>query len=84
MQGMQAHGRETAMSDDNTLASRLDEVEIRIAFQQETIDSLNAVVTKQWAELEHLKRILGVLKERVSELEEGGPDDVPNQRPPHY
>ncbi len=62
---------------------RLDELEIKFAYQQETIDSLNETVTKQWEFIEKLRRQISRLEGRLVEMSEwqGGDNEPP---PPHY
>lgn len=69
---------------DNALMTRLDDLEMKYAFQQDTIDSLNETVTKQWQTIEHLQRTIERLEGRILELSEwqgAGGDEPP---PPHY
>ena len=71
------------MSTPDALATRLQDLESRLAWQDDTIDRLNAVIREQWGVLDRLVQRLDALEERVRELEveEGGP---PITRPPHY
>ncbi len=41
------------MSDSN---NRIEALETRIAYQDQTIEELNAAVTEQWALIEQLRR----------------------------
>ena len=70
------------MSDERNLEDRVAELEVKFAFQQDTIDSLNQTVTEQWAEIDTLKRQSTHLKSQLEALEDGG--DVVETRPPHY
>jgi SlyX protein len=66
---------------------RLDEIESRLAFQDDLIESLNRVVARQELELADLSRRLRALEGRLSDLAESaslaggaaGPEI-----PPHY
>lgn len=70
------------MSDADRLAARVDALEERIAYQDETVDALNRTVTAQWAEIDALKRQLARLSERLEDAAGGAaPADRP---PPHY
>jgi len=62
---------------------RLQELEIKFAFQQETIEALNAAVTKQWTEIDRLKSLIGLLQNEMAELGEAS-GDPGNVKPPHY
>lgn len=69
---------------DDTLLTRLDDLEVKYVFQQDTIDSLNDTVTKQWRTIEQLQRTIQRLEGRIVELGEwqgAGGDEPP---PPHY
>mgnify|MGYP003647755081 CR=1 FL=1 len=69
---------------DKKLIARLDDLEIKYAFQAETLDSLNETVTKQWHTIEQLQRALNQLEGRIVEISEwsvGSGDEPP---PPHY
>ncbi len=67
------------------LADRLDALEIRIAFQDETIETLNTTVTAQWAVIEALKRDVARLADRLQEAESRGMGRTePEPPPPHY
>ncbi|MCZ8314413.1 SlyX family protein [Phreatobacter sp.] len=73
------------MSDVNDLTGRLEALEIRVAYQDQTIEDLNATITAQWQELERLKRMIQRLEDQVREAEAraGGPN-LPEPPPPHY
>lgn len=69
----------------NGLEDRITALESRIAHQDGTIDDLNEMVNKQWAEIEALRRDLAELRARLARVEgdigPSQPDDLP---PPHY
>jgi SlyX protein len=67
--------------------SRLDEVESRLAFQDDLIESLNRVVARQDLELADLARRLRALEGRLNDLAEtasAGGSDAGHEVPPHY
>lgn len=71
------------MNDE--LVVRLDEMETRLAFQDDTIEALNEVVSRQELELVKLQRALELLARRQVDLAAsmpGGAED--DQPPPHY
>jgi SlyX protein len=60
-------------------------LEEKIMFQQRGLDELNEVVLRQQSELEQLRRevhSLRTLAERA--IEQGGAEDLPHEKPPHY
>ena len=71
------------MSDLKTLSERIDVLETRLAYQDETIETLNQTITAQWKQIDALTRQLAELKDRLQDAESntGGPV---NERPPHY
>lgn len=73
------------MGDASNLEARLDELEVKFAFQQETIESLNTIVTDQWSVIDRLQKALSRLQDQVIELEDtAGASDPGNIKPPHY
>ena len=71
------------MSDAKALGERIDALEMRLAFQDETIETLNQTITAQWIEIDKLTRQLAELKERMRETESNAAGPV-NEPPPHY
>ena len=68
-----------------TESTRLDELEIRIAHQDQTIEDLNAAITAQWKLIERLERQVTRLAERVADAEQSATEAAPvNRPPPHY
>jgi SlyX protein len=67
------------------LADRFDAIEIRLAYQDETIETLNKTITTQWTEIDRLKREMTRLSDRVLEAENrAGSAMQPDAPPPHY
>jgi SlyX protein len=67
--------------------SRLDEVESRLAFQDDLIESLNRVVARQDLELADLLRRLRALERRLNDLAETASlagSATGHEVPPHY
>jgi SlyX protein len=71
------------MNDRKELTDRLDRLEERLAFQDDTIETLNRTITEQWAKIDALTRQLSVLNERLREAESQMPRPA-NEPPPHY
>jgi SlyX protein len=71
------------MSDLKTLSERIDVLETRLTFQDETIETLNKTITAQWQKIDALTRQLVHLSERLQEAETRGPGAA-NEPPPHY
>ena len=64
------------------LENRIDELEIRIGYQDRTIAELNEVIAAQWKKIEALDRQLRRLDDEVQALDSR--DAPPITKPPHY
>jgi len=67
----------------------IEELQVRISFQEDSLQELNITVARQQTELEILRKELQRLQERLLELEsnqpEPGLEDTPEAEiPPHY
>jgi SlyX protein len=71
------------MSDASDLGERLDALEMRLTYQDVTIETLNQTITAQWVEIDRLTRQVAELKERLQEAESNAPGPA-NEPPPHY
>jgi SlyX protein len=71
------------MSDLKTLSNRVDALEARLTFQDDTIETLNKTVTEQWLKIDALARQVVSLSERLQEAEARAPGAT-NEPPPHY
>jgi SlyX protein len=72
------------MPDDAALAARLDALEIRVAYQDETIEELSAALARQWQEIDRLRREITRLEAEPRSAPAGAPDVAPEPPPPHY
>jgi SlyX protein len=71
------------MNDVKTLSARIDALETRLMYQDETIETLNKTLTAQWLKIDALTRQIATLSERLQEAEaEFTP--AGNEPPPHY
>lgn len=71
----------------NELGDELIELQTRIAYQEDTINQLNHVITKQDADILQLQHQMKLLAKRLDELsfsQGNGAEEIPNERPPHY
>ena len=71
------------MSEIKTLSDRIDALEIRLSFQDETIETLNKTITAQWQQIDALTRQVAGLNERLQEAEASAPG-ANDEPPPHY
>jgi SlyX protein len=71
------------MSEVKVLSDRIDALETRLTFQDETIETLNKTITAQWQQIDALTRQVANLGDRLREAETHMPGAA-NERPPHY
>ena len=75
------------MSMDSVIESRLDELESRLAFQDDLIESLNEIIARQDRELGRLELRVKALGEKLNDFSESAdmPSPSPGHEvPPHY
>jgi SlyX protein len=70
------------MSEEK-LSQRIDALETKLMFQEDTIEVLNQTITMQWHQIDALKRQIADLSDRLREAE-AGTGRPANERPPHY
>ena len=71
------------MSETTALSDRIDALEVRLTFQDETIEMLNLTITAQWQQIDLLTRQVAALRESLREAESTATGPV-NEPPPHY
>jgi SlyX protein len=71
------------MSEAKALGDRIDVLETRLTFQDETIEALNNTITAQWQKIDALTRQIAALNDRLAEAEARSPG-AGNEPPPHY
>jgi SlyX protein len=72
------------MSDVKALGERIDVLEMRLTFQDETIETLNKAITAQWLKIDALTRQVADLSQRLREAETTHAPGAINEPPPHY
>lgn len=72
------------MPDHQDFATKLEALEIKLAFQEDTIDTLNAMVTRQDKEIQQLWAANKLLKQSLNDMKSGSESDGPEPPPPHY
>ena len=63
---------------------RFEDLEVRLAYQEQTLNELNAVVTRQQATIDRLEQRCDALLERLRSLGEGPDAAASDEKPPHY
>ena len=71
------------MSETENLRDRIDTLETRLAYQDETIEQLNQTITAQWKQIDALTRQIAQVSERLQETEANASGPA-NEPPPHY
>jgi SlyX protein len=71
------------MREAKLLSDRIDALEMRLTFQDETIETLNQTITAQWRQIDALTRQVAALKDRLQEAESNATGPA-NEPPPHY
>lgn len=71
------------MSDVTALSERIDALEVRLTYQDETIETLNQTITAQWLKIDALTRQIAELRKRLQDAE-GNATRPANEPPPHY
>jgi SlyX protein len=69
---------------EKDFCERVDALEARAMYQDETIEQLNQTITAQWKQIDALTRQLAALSERLQQAEANAPAPATNERPPHY
>lgn len=69
---------------DDAVHARITSLEERIAYQDETIEALNQTITKQWAQIDKLTRLVETLTDRLRDIEAKTSQGPATERPPHY
>jgi SlyX protein len=64
--------------------ARLTNLETRLAYQDDTLDKLDAVIAVQAQRIARLETALERLAQRLDGLQRPAPAEVSDERPPHY
>ena len=72
-------------SSPPSLIARIDDLEVRAAYEDQVIEDLNKVVLDQWTALEQMQRRMAALEDRLREVQASvGADGQDEPPPPHY
>lgn len=64
--------------------SRLTELEIKLSYAEDLIETLNLTVFRQQEQIEALQRQLADLQRQVQTIPAGGARSLRDEIPPHY
>ena len=68
----------------DSTTDRLDALEAKSAFQEDTIASLNDALVSQQTRMDALERLLDQVLEELKRLRESADPGEPDPPPPHY
>lgn len=63
---------------------RFVELEIKVAYQEDLLQALNMVISKQQRQIDQLEATSRVLLERLKGMQMQMPEENIDQTPPHY
>ena len=66
------------------MESRLAEIESKLSFSEELLETLNRTVYRQQQQIDQLRLELGALREQVRASVPAEPENLGDETPPHY
>lgn len=74
---------------DAQLYEHVVDLQTRFAFQEDNLQALNDIITRQQRQLDNLERELALHREKLTDLMQASADRAPalsaaDERPPHY
>ncbi|HET8708180.1 MAG TPA: SlyX family protein [Pseudomonadales bacterium] len=67
------------------MESRLTELEIKVAFQDDLLEGLNQIIAQQQRQIDELEqRVQQLLEHILSQPLQGGDSSIKHEIPPHY
>jgi SlyX protein len=73
-------------ADDKAyIKQEIETLEVKLAYQEDTIESLNQIVIEQQSKIKHLEKQMELMIEKMKSARSSG-DGISNEieRPPHY
>ncbi len=72
-------------TEQNALGARIVELEMKVTYQDKTIEDLNETVTSLQRDVQLLERLISQVKQKLSPSSMTEADiNVANEKPPHY
>jgi len=72
-------------TEDSRIEERMIELEMKVTYQDGTIEDLNETVTRLQLEVQRIERTVEQLKLKLSPTSLTGADiNIANEKPPHY
>ncbi len=66
------------------MEARINELEIKLAYAEDLLDTLNHTVYRQQEQIEALQRQLSDLQRQMQAIPGGAPRSPADELPPHY
>ncbi len=66
------------------MEQRIEQLETRVAFQDEALNRLSDIIADQRKELDRLQQEMAELKDRFREIRVAGANGQESETPPHY
>ncbi len=73
-----------SMTTQQHTEQRLIDLETRIAYQDDTIQTLSDELYRQQQELERLQQLCNLMLQRLQDITMGASDGSVDEKPPHY
>ncbi|HOT28186.1 MAG TPA: SlyX family protein [Candidatus Ozemobacteraceae bacterium] len=71
--------------EQNGLEARIVELEMKVSYQDKTIEDLNETVTSLQREVQQLDRLISQVRQKLSPSSMTEADiNIANEKPPHY
>ncbi|WP_339670345.1 SlyX family protein [Dasania marina] len=74
----------TESTNDNEVREQLYELQSQLAFQEDTIHTLNQIVTEQQQQLARLNEMINQVKSQLESSADNQAGPASLERPPHY
>jgi SlyX protein len=72
------------MKQENDIARRLTDLEIKAAFSEDLLDQLNEIIVRQQRQIDRLLREIGDLRQSSTDGGLGPSRSLRDELPPHY
>jgi len=72
------------MDTENGIQARLTELEVKLSFTEDLVDSLNHVVARQQEQIDLLQDELRAVFQQVQQMAPAEKADIRDDIPPHY
>ncbi|MDH5630838.1 MAG: SlyX family protein [Gammaproteobacteria bacterium] len=63
---------------------QIEKMQTQIAFQEETIEQLNQALIGQQKDITRLTMLVENLNAKLEDVQQGKPNEMIDERPPHY